>query len=94
MAPGHATVNLITDSNGQLATTSFVVSVTGAAVPGDINMDGKVAIDDVTALIDILLGSVLNIYDMGAADVNHDGKISIDDVTALIDSLLSGQMIL
>ena len=90
MAPGHATVNLITDSNGQLATTSFVVSVTGATVPGDINMDGKVAIDDVTALIDILLGSVLNIYDMGAADVNHDGKISIDDATALIDSLLSG----
>ena len=51
-------------------------------------MDGRVSIDDVTDLIDILLGSVLNIYDPVAADVSGDGRISIDDVTELIDMLL------
>ena len=53
-------------------------------------MDGKVSIDDVTDLIDILLGSVLTVYDMNAADVDRDGKVTIADVTALIDMLLSG----
>ena len=52
-------------------------------------MDGKLTIADVTDLIDILLGSVLNNYDPGAADVDQDGHISIADVTELIDLLLS-----
>ena len=43
-----------------------------------------------TDLIDILLGSVLTVYDMNAADTDRDGRISINDVTVLIDYLLSG----
>ena len=88
VAPGQATVTVKTDSNGQLAATSFTVTVTGGSLRGDVNMDGRVSIDDVTDLIDILLGSVLNIYDPVAADVSGDGRISIDDVTELIDMLL------
>ena len=63
---------------------------TSTSKPGDVNMDGQVTIADVTDVIDILLGSVLTVYDMGAADLDHDGKISISDVTMLIDMLLSG----
>ena len=88
VAPGRATVDVTTDSNGQLAETVFVVTVTGGSTPGDVNMDGRISIDDVTDLIDILLGSVLTVYDMGAADVDRDGRISISDVTDLIDMLL------
>ena len=57
---------------------------------GDVNMDGRISIDDVTDLIDILMGSVLTVYDMNAADVDRDGRISISDVTDLIDMLLRG----
>lgn len=89
VAPGRATIDVTTDSNGQLATTSFVVTVTDGSSPGDVNMDGKISIDDVTDLIDILLGSVLTVYDMGAADVNGDHSITIGDVTELIDRLLT-----
>ena len=54
---------------------------------GDVNGDGSVTIDDVTALIDILLtGSSAT----SGADCNQDGNVTIDDVTALIDYLLSG----
>ena len=88
VAPGRVTVDVTTDSNGQLASSSFVVTVTGGSTPGDVNMDGRISIDDVTDLIDILLGSVLTVYDMGAADVDRDGRISISDVTDLIDMLL------
>ena len=55
--------------------------------PGDVDGDGKVNIDDVTALIDMLLnGSTPT----DGADVDGDGKVNIDDVTVLIDKLLNG----
>ena len=88
LSPGTTTITAVTDSNGKFASCDFTVTVTSASVPGDVNMDGKVAIDDVTTLIDVLLGSVLCNYDPAAADVNNDGRITITDVTALIDMLL------
>lgn len=90
VAYGRTRITVTTDSNGKLASTSFVVTVTKASKPGDVNMDGQVTIEDVTDVIEILLGSVLTVYDMGAADLDRDGKISISDVTMLIDMLLSG----
>lgn len=51
---------------------------------GDVNLDGKVTIEDVTCLIDYLLvGGNEKQY-----DVNGDGKVSVEDVTELIDLLL------
>lgn len=61
---------------------------------GDVNKDGVIRIDDVTALIDALLGGNTDVetehYSPANADVNQDTFIRIDDVTALIDMLLSG----
>ena len=91
LAAGRTGVTVTTDSNGKLATTSFVVTVTRASLPGDVNMDGKVTIEDVTNLIDILLGSVLANFDPRAADTDGDGNITIADATLLIDWLLNGR---
>ncbi len=59
-------------------------------IPGDVNGDEIVGIDDVTAIVDLLFndGSGMNI--IPGADVDCDGFITIDDVTALVDLLLSG----
>ena len=57
---------------------------------GDVNGDGYISINDVTTLIDYLLGSVSNDFYEVNADVNGDDDISIADVTVLIDMLLSG----
>jgi hypothetical protein len=54
---------------------------------GDVNHDHAVNIADVTALIDLLLGSSLNACSI-CADVNGDQSVNIADVTALIDLLL------
>jgi hypothetical protein len=86
---GSTTITVSTDSNGKLAMTSFAVTVLDSVL-GDVNMDGNVSIDDVTTLIDVLLGSLMDGYDSNAADVDRDGNISITDVTVLIDILLSG----
>ena len=88
--PGRTTVDVTTDSNGKLASTSFTVTVTKASMKGDVNMDGQVDISDVTELINIMLGSVLCNYDPAAADYNSDGKIDITDATMLINRLLYG----
>jgi len=50
---------------------------------GDINLDGKVDIDDVTALTKIIMGTWEGKY--GKADVNGDGKVNVADLAKLID---------
>ena len=54
---------------------------------GDVNHDGRIAINDVTALIDYLLSD--SAAAPAEADVNGQGGVTIADVTALIDMLLS-----
>ena len=91
MAEGRTTVNVTTDSNGKMATTAFTVTVSRGSMPGDVDMDGRVSIADVTMLIDVMLGSVLTNYDPRAADVTNDGRISIGDVTMIIDMILANR---
>ena len=55
---------------------------------GDVNDDGKLSIDDATALINYLLSRDATLVNMENADVDNDGKVNIDDVTALINTLL------
>lgn len=59
-----------------------------AYIRGDVDSDGKVDINDVTALIDLLLGG--GTISNPAADCDKNGNIDINDVTALIDYLLIG----
>ena len=59
----------------------------GDVLPGDANGDGIVSINDITTLIDYLLGNVDEIND--GADFDEDGVIGINDLTSIIDFLLS-----
>ena len=73
---------------GELDPHHFTVNMSMSFIRGDVNGDGSVSIADVTALIDLLLGS--GTISNPAADCNQDGSVSIADVTALIDYLLTG----
>ena len=58
---------------------------------GDVNVDGEIDINDVTRLIDVVLGKDVE-YDPVAADCNVEGgdtSIDINDVTALINRVLT-----
>lgn len=57
---------------------------------GDVDGNGRVNIDDVTALINVLLTGEEPANPMGA-DVYPDGRINIDDVTELISLLLTSK---
>ena len=54
---------------------------------GDVDGNGKVNIDDITLLIDYMLGMDVDI-NQDAADVYPDNVINIDDLTTLIDYML------
>ncbi|MBR5036303.1 MAG: BspA family leucine-rich repeat surface protein [Prevotella sp.] len=59
---------------------------------GDVNKDGSITIDDVTALVSIILGKDNSgTYDKRAADVNKDSTITIADVTALVNIIQEKQ---
>ena len=60
-------------------------------IRGDVDGNGEVDINDVTLLIDVVLGKNVD-YDANAADCNienGDGSIDINDVTALINRVLT-----
>ena len=78
----------VASADGEAFADSCIVNVYTDV--GDVDGDGFVKINDVTALIDYLLSGVASSIDMGNADVNFDGNVNIADVTALIDYLLSG----
>ena len=61
-------------------------------MPGDVNHNNTVNIEDVTALIDYLLSGDDSMVNIANADVDSNGNISIADVTTLIDLLLSGNI--
>ena len=56
---------------------------------GDSNGDGVINVEDVTALIDYMLGGGTQLPNELAADTDGDGQLSVEDVTTLIDYLLS-----
>lgn len=58
---------------------------------GDVNSDGYVKINDVSALIDYLFSGDESAVNISKADTNNDGKVSIADVSSLINYLLSGE---
>ncbi len=63
-----------------------------SALRGDVNGNGEVDINDVTMLIDVVLGKNVA-YDPAAADCNIEGgndNVDINDVTALINYVLRG----
>lgn len=83
---GTAIIKVASADNNAVADSCIVIVYTEA---GDVDGDGFVKIDDVTALIDYLLGGNSS-TDVSNADINYDGAISIADVTTLIDILLNG----
>ena len=53
---------------------------------GDINLDGKVNVTDVTTLVNMIAnGETANLE---LADINADGKVNVSDVTALVNIIL------
>ena len=58
---------------------------------GDVNMDGAVDVDDITALTNYVLNGSTNGISIENAECNQIEGIDIEDVTSLINYVLNGQ---
>ena len=57
-------------------------------MPGDVNGDGKVNVDDLNIVVNIILGNdSADRYD-GRADVDSSGKVNVDDLNSIINIIL------
>ena len=77
--------------DGTESTWSNIEQVTLAdhVTVGDVNCDGEVNVNDVTTLVNYILGKNPTPFDSVAADVNEDTAINVNDVTALINLILN-----
>ena len=81
IASDATSLQIVLDENAEDAPSS---------TRGDVDMNGIININDVTALINFLLTNDASTIDTTAADCNQSGNTSIEDVTTLINFLLSG----
>ncbi|MBQ4139072.1 MAG: hypothetical protein II592_05975, partial [Muribaculaceae bacterium] len=58
-------------------------------IKGDVNGDGEVNVNDVTVLINYILGKNPTPFVEANANVNGDEGINVNDVTALINLILN-----
>jgi len=79
------TYKAVVDNNGDLVTGSVYIKST--VVKGDVNLDGKVNVDDVNTLSDKLLGKSVSKFNNKAADMDNNGEISIVDAAQLVEYL-------
>ena len=77
---GMTTIRITTDSNGRLASTVAVVTVKGSK-PGDVDGNGVIGMDDLTALINYLVFGNTSGIDMTGADVDGNGVVGMDGLT-------------
>jgi len=75
----------VTGDNGE--STTYTIQFKTYAL-GDVNLDGAVDVNDVTALVDIILGTWDTSKKHGNSDINGSGSTDVNDVTALVDIIL------
>ncbi|MBQ6064055.1 MAG: leucine-rich repeat protein [Prevotella sp.] len=57
---------------------------------GDVNLDGRVNITDVMAVVNYILGYEMPVFSRKAADLKADGKINVTDVLGIVNIILTG----
>ncbi|MDO5489089.1 MAG: Ig-like domain-containing protein [Bacteroidaceae bacterium] len=86
---GTATVKATTtDGRNLYATCALTVVKKEAVLPGDVNNDGVVAVNDVVLAINAVLGQTPEGFVHEAADMSGDGQIMVNDVVLMINVIL------
>ena len=76
--------------SGDLQTaTAYIITVAApTSIKGDVDGNGQVGMDDLSAMINYLLTNNSTGLDMDAADIDNSGDVGMDDLSELINMLL------
>ncbi|SVC55749.1 uncharacterized protein METZ01_LOCUS308603, partial [marine metagenome] len=86
-------LSLNEDSNGLHGLLDIVMNSTlSGIVPGDVNLDGMVNVQDIVLAVGIILGNVQpDDFQMYAADLNQDTEIDILDIVLMVSHILGSR---
>ncbi len=59
-----------------------------SVVRGDVNGDGRVDVEDVNGVINIILGLAASDELRATSDITGDGRVDVEDVNAIINIIL------
>ena len=92
---GDRILALQEDSSGLQGQLDIVMNSTlSGIIPGDINLDGIVNVQDIVLVAGIILGNVsADDFQMYAADLNQDTEIDILDIVLMVSQILGGRRI-
>ena len=74
--------------NGEIIYKGMCYNEANLTLAGDVDTDGRVTMDDLTALVNHLLDNNF-LINMTNADMDANGKVGMDDLTDLINYLLT-----
>ena len=77
--------------NGEIIYKGMRYREDSLTITGDVDADGTVGMDDLTALINYLVFNDATGINMANADADTDGTVGMDDLTALINYLVFKQ---
>ena len=77
-----------TDGRNLFATCDVTVKSKSVAMPGDVNGDGQVMVNDVVLAINAVLGQAPEGFILESADMNGDGQVMVNDVVLMINVVL------
>lgn len=70
-------------------TAELVLPFEEPTKPGDVNRDGEVDVQDITAMVNIILGKDDPTYDYEAAELDGNDGITVGDLTVLVNIILN-----
>ena len=67
-------------------TLDVKASTLAPVLPGDLNGNGRVDIEDITTAVDAMTGVItLDAEQLAIADLNGNGRVDIEDITEMVD---------
>jgi uncharacterized protein YjdB len=88
--PGTAEITATFAGNSNYKNDHATYRLTVNPQKGDVNADGTVDVEDVVAIVNQILGSPSDNFNISASDINGDGQIDVEDVVATVNIILSG----
>jgi hypothetical protein len=74
----------ITTDEGLQVTDTVTITVLNAFIPGDIDDNGTVDLEDAILVFQIMAGTALSTTIYNRADVNHNGKIGSEEMIYIL----------
>lgn len=85
---GCCNVTSAQDNDTKVNKTDVEANTKTDIIPGDVNGDGKVSIEDIAALISYLNGKTPSGFVSAAADLTENNMIDVNDVKTLSNIIL------